>query len=306
MLRIGFVGNFQPSFSTEQERKKAFEELGHEVIMFQENETTALFVMDRIDELDMLVYSHTHGWEIPNLVEVFKKYKEHGVPTVSAHLDRWAWLEREKDIGQEATWFTEFIFMADASPEAIELYQKYNLKWYYLQPGVAKDQCYIAPPDKNRFPYDIVFTGSKNYHPEYPFRKELVEWLQETYGDRFGHYGGDGLGVVREHKLNTLYSTAKIVVGDSCFGGRMNYVSDRYYEARGRGGFLIHPHVQGVDTIGVAHYSHGDLSDLKKKIDYYLENADEREAMRWQGFNHVKNNETYTHRAQEIIDRVFK
>jgi spore maturation protein CgeB len=255
----------------------------------------------------LLVYSHTHdpAYVIDGLVDVFKDYKAAGVPTVSAHLDRWLWLKRVEDVGREATWFTEFIFMADASPEAAELYDSLGLNWYYLRPAVVERDCYMAEPDHDRFPHEIIFTGSRGYHPEYPFRPELVDWLHKTYGDRFGHYGNDGIRVLRQHDLNVALASAKVVVGDSCFGGRPNYVSDRYYETRGRGGFLTHPWVEGVDTTGVAHYKPRDWGSLKKTIGYWLEHDIEREEQRRTGFEWVKNNETYTHRSAQIIETVF-
>lgn len=307
-LTIGFIGNFIPPFSTENERKWSFEKIGHTVIPYQENKTTASQLLLDAPKLDMLVYSHTHdpSYIIDGLIDVFGEYKKLGIPTVSAHLDRWLWLKRVEDMGKEATWFTEYIFMADGSPEAKEKYDELGLNWFYLAPAVVEKDCYLAKPNKEHFPYEIVFTGSKGYHPEYDYRRQLVNWLSETYGNRFGHYGNDGIQVVRQNSLNELYASAKIVIGDSCFGGRPYYVSDRYMEVRGRGGFLIHPHVEGLDTNGVANYEHGNFEDLKQVIDYYLENDDEREVMRIKGFEWVKNNETYTQRAKEIIEKVIK
>lgn len=303
---ILFIGNFVPQFSTENDRLWSFNKLGHTVIAVQENKTNYEELMSYIDKVDMLVYSHTHGWEIPHLIEVFDKYKQFGIPTISAHLDRWAWLDRVKDVGKEATWFTEHIFMADASPEAVELYEKYNLNWHYLKPAVVERDCYIAEPDYSKFPHDIVFTGSKGYHPEYSWRPKLIDWLKSTYGNKFGHYGNDGIRVIRGHELNVLYSTAKIVVGDSCFGGRPNYVSDRYYEVRGRGGVLVHPFVEGVDNVGVSHYEHENFDSLKAVIDNLLNDETTREINMLSGFNWVKGNETYTNRAIEILETVFK
>lgn len=304
---IGFIGNFIPAFSTENERKKAFEELGHTVIPFQENETTAEQLNEAISKLDMLVYSHTHdpSYVIDGLKGVFEHYKLFGVPTVSAHLDRWLWLKRVEDMGNEATWFTEHIFMADCSPEAVEKYDELGLNWHYLKPAVAKDQAYLAEPNHDKYPHEIIFVGSRGYHPEYPFRPQLVDFLKETYGDRFGHYGNDGIAVVRENELNVLYASAKIAVGDSCFGGRPNYVSDRYYETRGRGGFLLHPQRDGVDTVGVGFYNHGDLRDVKRQIDYWLERPENRKLKQMAGFDQVQMHETYTNRAEEILKVVF-
>lgn len=314
---IGFIGNFEPPFSTENDRAWSFEKLGYKVIKFQESRTTVEQLQRHMrDEFfsnpvgvecyDILFYSHTHGWEIPGLKEFFAECKEKKIPTVSVHLDRWAWLDRVKDVGQEATWFTEYLFMADGSPEAVELYDKLHLNWFYLKPGVIERDCYMAAPDPAIFPHEIIFVGSKGYHPEYPFRKELVEFLEKTYGDRFGHWGNDGLGVMRGEGLNILMASAKIIVGDSCFGGRPNYVSDRYYETRGRGGFLLHPHVEGVDHVGVGHYDPQNLTSLKERIDYYLDNSFEREEMRDAGFNWVRDYETYTNRAQEMMDIIYK
>ncbi len=302
-MNIGFIGNFIPPYSTENDRKWSFEKLGHKVIPFQENITTAKILIDAMPELDMLVYSHTHdpSYVIDGLIDVFRGYKEAGIPTVSVHLDRWAWLARVEDVGKEATWFTEHIFMADASPEAVDLYDKFNLNWHYLKPGVIERDCYIAGADRVQFPHDIVFTGSKGYHPEYPQRPELIEWLSKTYGDRFGHYGNDGIRLVRGHDLNILYASSKVVVGDSCFGGRPNYVSDRYYEVRGRGGVLLHPQVSGVDNVGVTHYEVGNYDSLKKEIDSLLVEEEYREDTRYVGHNWAKDNETYTHRASEIL-----
>lgn len=306
-LRIGFIGNFGISFTTENERKWAFEKLGHEVITFQENQTKPEHLRQAMSSLDLLLYSHTHdpSYVIPELKEIFKEYKQAGVPTVSVHLDRWLWLKRVEDMGNEATWFTEYIFMADGSPEAAKKYNQLGLNWYYLRPGVSEKDCYMAQPDKIKYPHDIVFTGSKGYHPEYPFRPKLIDWLKQTYGDNFAHYGNDGIRVLREHELNVMLASSKIVVGDSCFGGRPNYVSDRYYETRGRGGFLLHPLVTGVDTNGVDHYRHQNLRSLKEKIDYWLEHNDGREGLRKIGFEWVRKNETYTNRAEEILNVIF-
>lgn len=305
--RIGFIGNFSVPWTTECEREWSFKKLGHEVFRFQENHTSAEQLRRAMGALDMLVYSHTHdpAYNIAGLKDVFREYRDAGVPTVSAHLDRWLWLARVKDVGQEATWFTEYIFMADASPEAAELYDSLGLNWFYLKPAVVERDCYMAQPDHDQFPHEIIFTGSRGYHPEYPFRPKLVDFLHRTYGSRFGHYGGDGIRTLRGHDLNVALATAKVVVGDSCFGGRPNYVSDRYYETRGRFGVLTHPHVEGVDWKGVAVYRDADLDDLKLAIDILVKEDDYRESLRRTGFEWVKNNETYTHRAQQILDTVF-
>lgn len=305
MSKIGFVGNFIPPFSTENERKWSFEKLGHEVIPFQENETTSDQLIEAADDLDLLLYSHTHdpAYVIKGLREVFAYYKDEGIPTASAHLDRWIGLDREKDMGQEATWDCEYVFMADCSPEATKKYDELGLNWHHLKPGVVERECYMGEPDRDKFPHDIIFVGSKGYHPEHPARPQLIEWLAKIYGDRFGHYGNDGIRVVRGDELNTLYASAKVVVGDSCFGGRSNYVSDRYYETPGRGGLLIHPWVdaQTTENPGVVHFEKDNTVELMEKIDWFLSDEDANQRMRKRGFEWVKENGTYTHRSEQML-----
>lgn len=307
MKRIGFIGNFIPPFSTENERCWSFEKLGHTVIQFQENRTSIQQLISAMPTLDMLVYSHTHdpSYIIRNLKQVFAHYKKNNVPTVSVHLDTWVGLSRVKDVGQEATWFCEYIFMADGSTEAAKVYDSLNLNWYYLPPGVVERECYMAEPSYAKYPHDIIFTGSKNYHHEYPYRRELIDFLYKTYGKRFAHYGNDGLSVVRQGALNSLYASAKIVIGDSCFGGKKDYVSDRLTEVVGRGGFIITP---DTETLGlpVATYEYPNLQDLKTQIDFWLENKEKREDKRIKCHELVKKEHTYTNRAEKILEVVFK
>lgn len=307
-LRIGFIGNFGVSYTTENDRAWSFEKLGHEVIKFQENQTSVKDLYDKLDSLDVVFYSHTHSWEIVNLFRFFQACKDNGIPTVSVHLDRWAWLDRQKDMGNEATWKCEYIFMADGSPEAVELYEKLGLNWYWLKPGVVERDCYLAAPDRIKYPHEVIFVGSKGYHPEYPERPQLIQFLKDTYGDRFGHYGGDGYGTVRGHDLNVLYASAKLVIGDSCFGGRPRYWSDRVTETIGRGGFLLHPRCEGLTISGLAVYTPGDLNALKKDIDEWLsiDKFQLRERLRMEAHNWVKQYETYTNRATEMLDIIFE
>ncbi len=79
------------------------------------------------------------------------------------------------------------------------------------------------------------------------------------------------------------------------------YTSDRYEETRGRFGFLLHPHTDGVENVGVGHYAKEDLLSLRTAIDWWLEHDEERELMRHRGFEYVRDNETYTHRAYEML-----
>jgi hypothetical protein len=157
-----------------------------------------------------------------------------------------------------------------------------------------------------------VFVGSKRYHSEWPYRPQLIDWLAESYGPRFTHVGGDGAtGTIRGDDLNRLYANSKIAVGDTlCLNFVYpNYFSDRIFECLGRGGFLIHPWILGIDDLFEdGKYPYGDWEALQFLIDYYLDdaNAAERERIRRAGHEHVKANHTYRHRWAQILDTIFE
>ena len=67
----------------------------------------------------------------------------------------------------------------------------------------------------------------------------------------------------------------------------------------------MHPYVEGVDHVGVGFYDACDLDSLGQQIGYWLDQDDEREHMRRQGFERVKNHETYTDRSRELLEVVF-
>ncbi len=302
-LQVGFIGNFTPPYSTENDRKWSLQRLGHNVVTFQENQTTSNDLRIWMRKLDLLLYSHTHdpAYYIEDLRHIFREYKAAGIPTASVHLDLWRGLDRWKDVGEEATWFTEYVFTPDDTNEWPQ-----GINHYYMRPGVIERDCYLAAPDPVRFPHEIVFVGSRGYHPEYPFREELISFLEKTYGDRFAQYGGGGLGTIRGHDLNTLYATAKVVVGDSCFGNKIKgYYSDRVPETTGRGGLLMHPRNPYIKNPGVIQYY--GLGDLKNEIDAVIqENPSEMiDQINEASFKYTLENDTYTQIMQEILEVIY-
>ena len=85
-----------------------------------------------------------------------------------------------------------------------------------------------------------------------------------------------------------------------------DYWSDRIYETIGRGGFLIHPYIKGLerefeDKKHLVFYEYNNLSQLQELIDYYLEHEDEREKIRISGHEFVKNNYTYKNRWESVL-----
>ncbi len=148
-------------------------------------------------------------------------------------------------------------------------------------------------------------------HKEWPYRNQLLTWLKNTYKHRYTKYGHPER-TVRDLELNQLYVNSDVVVGDSlCLGfNHPYYWSDRVYETLGRGGFIIHPYIKGMeeeftDGENIVFYEYMDFPGLKSKIDYYLSHEEDRERIRYNGHEFVKRNATYHNRLTQMLDIIF-
>lgn len=311
---ITFVGNFHVSYTSETHHANTLAMAGHQVHRLQEGKVPIEVILEVAKTSNLLVWVHTHGWKQPSdtgltTADLFRELKKMGIPTMTYHLDLWFGLQRQKDLEQDDFYksiehfFTVDKLMADWFNDNTEV------KGHYLPAAVYEPECVI---DKSGgMQNEVIFVGSRGYHPEWKYRPQLVDWLRATYGDKFKHFGNDGLGVVRGEALNQLYGSSKVVVGDSlCINYEYPYYwSDRVYETMGRGGFIIHPYIKGMEDHfenrkHLVFYNFGDFADLKLKIDYYLEHEDEREKIRLAGHEHVKANHTYTNRWQTILQEL--
>lgn len=330
-MRITFLGNFHVDYTSETHHKKSLEALGHEVIALQEGQATTLQVFESARNSDMLVWVHTHGWDTPETggytaIGVLQKLKELGIPTLTYHLDLWFGIAREKDLEQDPFYKNiEYFFTCDKLM-ADYFNEKTNVKGVYLPAGVFQDDMKLdldAPKTR-----DVIFVGSKGYHPEWPYRPKLINWLRETYGSRFTHVGGDGdTGTIRGEALTKLYNETKVVVGDSLVKGfdYPYYWSDRLYETAGRGGFQIFPQIIGIQEqystydfkvddggfwdkapapIELVTYQFDDFQMLKQRIDHYLEHDAERDEIRKNAYERTVKDHTYLSRWQTILDKI--
>lgn len=313
-MKIAFIGNFEAEFSTENYHKKSFESLGHEVITFQENKTHVREIVPVAMRCDMLYFTHTHGFKIGTDSDVkimFSELKKAKIPTVGYHLDLWLGLQRERDLKSDPYWNIEHFFTVDKLM-ADYLNNNTKTKGYFLPAGVPESEAFIGTPNLKKYPHEIIFTGAKNYHPEHKYRGQLIDWLHVQYGSLFSHYGSGGREQVRGKELNNLYASAKIVIGDTlCKNFNYpEYLSDRFFEVPGRGGFMIFPYIEGADrhlesNEEVVFYEFGDFGDLKSKIDHYLQDTRNREAIRLAGFERARRDHTYRNRIEHIIKTIF-
>ena len=327
-MRITFLGNFGVDYSSETHHKKSLESLGHEVIALQETQAGSQQILDEALNSDMFVWVHTHGWQTPgpmSMQAVLQRLKEANVPTVTYHLDLWFGLARQKDLDVDPVYkYIQHFFTCDKQM-ADWFNENTEVKGHYLPAGVFQDDMALMNLPKI---YDVIFVGSKGYHPEWPYRPKLINWLQSTYGSRFQHFGGDSPnGIRRGMDLTRLYNQTKVVVGDSLVKGfdYPYYWSDRLYETAGRGGFQIFPQITGIQDeystydfkvddggfwdkapapIELVTYEFDNFEMLKQRIDYWLEHDESREEIRTNAYERTRKDHTYAKRWAKIIEVV--
>ncbi len=308
MAKIAFLGNFRVDYTSETHHANTLESMGHKVIRLQESEAKSEDILKSSIDCDLFIWIHTHGWRTPGKYEmgqVLRTLADYKIPTMTYHLDLWFGLQRQKDLNNHPVYKYIGHFFTVDKKMADWFNQKTNVKGHYVPAGVYDKECIFKQIELTN---DIAFVGSKKYHPEWDYRPKLIDWLGNTYGDKFKHYGIGGLASVRGLKLNKVYWSTKIVIGDTlCINFKYpDYWSDRVYETMGRGGFIIHPYISGMEKEfenkkHLVFYEYGNFKQLKELIDYYLEHDEEREAIRKAGHELVKQNYTYKNRWQQIL-----
>ena len=308
-----FYGNFSVSYSSETHHAKSLEALGHEVIRLQEPRVAASDLLKEAALADLFVWVKTHSWDTPGIEEVLESLRERRIPIITYHLDLYMGLQRWTEYKNDPYmrgldhFFTVDRLMADW------LNANTPVRGHYLPPGVFGEECYITDyVDRHDFANDIIFVGQYHYHPEWPYRPQLIDWLGQTYGDRFTRIAGDTLaGTVRGHDLNRLYGSSNVVVGDSLCPNfdYPDYWSDRVTETLGRGGFLIMPYIKGLersfrDGEHLRYYEFGNFTQLRELIDFYSTHGAEREQIRRAGHELVKAKHTYANRWQQILETI--
>lgn len=317
-MKIAYVGNRTnlasdgKSFNTEAHIALSLEKLGHEVNFIQESELRPGTLVERVGDASFLLWTRT--WKpsdgTGHVSEAdLQALKDAGKLTVSFHLDKYAGIQRDGGLASDTFWKTDYVFSPEGSVQSKKIFESHGINQRYLPPGIFEGDCYLTEPVEH-FKHDVVFVGggSDYMHPEWPYRAKLVNWLQETYGERFGKYGHPER-TVRGHELNQLYNSCKVVIGDSLCKDFFDsyYYSDRMFEVTGRGGFLINPYIPGttdhfIDRKEIVLYSFGNFEQLKFMIDYYLEHDEEREQIRLAGHHRTKTENTYTNRMAEMLD----
>lgn len=206
-------------------------------------------------------------------------------------------------LSREYKLWVDPIFKADLvlTPDGGQRDWKTIIHRVYRQ-AIPDEYCYIGEPNPDKYDYDVAFVGCRN--PEYPYRDELIRNLRTWYGPKFKWFGRMDSDEVRGHELNRLYSTAKVIVGDSVYAPK--YWSNRIYETLGRCAALVHPLTEGIEEayepyVHFTPYTYGDWDGLHNAIDALLDAPRTRQDMALSAFNRTKAKHVQSVRCKELV-----
>ena len=293
-IKIFYIGGFSKSYDSEVYIAHGFRQLGVDIKCWDESLNLPLdMLLERIEMFnpDFVLLSKNKKYGKPLIERLRGKYL-----TVSWLFDLYHDLPREMGCQRstkDSPFYADRVFMSDGGEVGI---QKETIRQ-----GIHEPEAVLG---KANVDHDVVFIGSDTYFG----RHKMIEFLKETYGDRFAHYGMGGKPEVRGLELNNLLAGSKVVVGDSVHSP--NYWSNRIYEVIGRGGFLLHPKVEGLDEEfePYKHYipfERGNFEQIKEIVDYYISHDKEREKIRLAGFDFCKTNYKYQDRCLTLLQKVI-
>jgi len=299
--KIAFVGDFKKIWN-EEGIARSFEKIGVEVHRFQESvDINVIDWIERIEEIrpDVVLMAKLKiGGGRDGFIEQLKKRK---IKTASWTFDLYFGHRREQLIGKDPIFRCDYIFGPDGGN--IQRFRSRGINYHLLRQGIFDGFCYKGEWNE-RYDYDVVFVG--HYNGTWSQRGNFYDKIKKRYKFRwFGRWDTDE---IRGDKLNELYATAKIVIGDSW--PSKSYWSNRLYETLGRGGFLMFQAIQDLDTEYTPYkhyipYPIYDFDALAEKIDYFLNKPEEREKISNEALEYTKEHHTLIQRCESFMQEIL-
>lgn len=109
--------------------------------------------------------------------------------------------------------------------------------------------------------------------------------------------------ILNHKEINTIYNNSKICLNIHR-ANQIGALNPRTFEILGAGGFQIidyKPILEDFFDIDKEIVSYKNEKELLEKINYYIENEDERNIIAQRGYNKVIKKHTFLHRAQKIL-----
>lgn len=198
--------------------------------------------------------------------------------------------------------FISSIFMAEELGKKLKVPIKPLLQ--------CTDEKLFFPEKSNNHAHELLFVGNsrgvfrKIIKDLLPTKRELGLYGQHWEKFITKEYISDTY--IPNHELNKLYSSCKILLNDHWQDMAKNgFVSNRIFDGLASGAFIISDEFEDSKKLfGDFLVTYSDKKQLKKLIDYYIENEDERIEKARMGRKIVLNNHTFEKRAEEILELI--
>lgn len=299
---ICFIGKFEELYD-EEGKARALEKVGFRVLRFDEQ----VFNNSKIENQKTLFdtkpdYVFFTKLRTPQKSVFLEMCASKGIKTVCWLPDLYFNIEREAELLSDPIFKSDYVFTPDGGNQS--KFEKLNINHICVRQGVSEEYLSLNNQDKD---IDILFVGTLN-PMHLPYRKMLLDKMVDVYGERFQWYGKYNDREVRNSQLESLYSRAKIVIGDCVESD--SYWSNRVYEVTARGGFLIHPKVNDLelhfeDRKDIVFFERHNLENLIHLIDFYIDKEELRNEISKSGYEKTKSKNLLIHRANKIKEIIL-
>tara|TARA_R100001163_G_scaffold1295_1_gene1894 strand:+ start:5443 stop:6342 length:900 start_codon:yes stop_codon:yes gene_type:complete len=145
-------------------------------------------------------------------------------------------------------------------------------------------------------PIPFIFIGTIG-HGGYLEREQYLEKLKNDFSGWRPHNKYD---IFKEHLASVCRQT-KIMLAMPPVTD--HYWSNRVYLLGGRSAFVLHPYSSELEKqFGDSMAFYKDYEELKEKIDYFLQNNQERQSMSQKAHSIILNEHSYFHRCEELVE----
>ncbi|AFY32515.1 glycosyltransferase [Calothrix sp. PCC 7507] len=280
----------------------ALKKLGHEVIHFEswdmssyssyaELNQALLQTVERVQPHVILTVQlyYEIWWETLKIIQARRD-----VATISWTTDdSWKYKEVSRFIG------TAYHAMTTTYPEVIAKYYSDGISNVLLTQWAASSETFNQPLSFTCCRYKVSFVGRA-----FGNRMKQIAELR-NYGievDCFGH--GWASGQISTEEVPRIMRESVISLNFANSIGE-NQIKARTFEVPGAGGFLVTEYTPGLEkhyTLGKEIEVFHNIPELVKKIKYFLEHPQERDAVAWAGFERTISEHTYEMRMEEVLN----
>lgn len=186
-----------------------------------------------------------------------------------------------------------------AAPECVDWYQKEGCPALFF-PEASDPQIFRSMPELPKI-HDVCFVGGR-----YGIRQQIVEALRSA-GIRVAVFGsGWEDGRIDTESVPALFAQSRIILGVGTIGHCSDFyaLKMRDFDAPMSGSFYLthdNPDLGLVYDLGHEMVTYRDVDDCVRKVRYYLEHEEEREAIARRGHERAVRDHTWDSRFAGLL-----